>query len=157
MNEEYASLVTELPLFKGYTRDGAERILGAGRIREVKAGEVVIKKGEPPSFVLLILKGKLQVYVELNGKDMILGDAGPSTILGELAVLCGIKRSASVRVLEDSTVLQWDAREFRELLLKDVFLSERIFRQSLRTLIEKEQSLIDSLSQSASQQTSQSA
>jgi len=158
MNEEYASLVTALPLFKDYTIDGAERILDAGKIREVKAGEVGIKEGDPPSFVLLLLKGKLQVYVERNGTDMILTDAGPSTILGELAVLCGMERSASVRVVEDSTVLQWDAREFRGLLLKDLFLSERIFRQSLRTLIEKERNLIDSLTQpSASQQTSQSA
>jgi len=63
-------------------------------------------------------------------------------------VLCGIQRSASVRVVEDSTVLQWEASEFRGLLLKDVFLSERIFRQSLRTLIDKERALIDSLIQS---------
>ncbi len=145
MNEEYAALVTALPLFKGYTIDGAERILDAGDIREVKPGEVLMKEGDPPAFVLLILKGKVQVYVEREGKDMILTDFGPSTIVGELAVLCGMDRSASVRVIEDSTILQWEAKDFRGLLLKDVFLSERIFRQSLRTLIEKERSLINSL------------
>jgi CRP-like cAMP-binding protein len=75
----------------------------------------------------------------------VLTDAGPSTILGELAVLCGIPRSASVRVAEDSTVLQWTASEFRGLLLKDVSLSHRIFRESLRTLLDKEKSLIESL------------
>jgi hypothetical protein len=42
-------------------------------------------------------------------------------------------------------VLEWDAEDFRGLLLKDAFLSQRIFRQSLRTLIEKERSLIASL------------
>jgi hypothetical protein len=41
--------------------------------------------------------------------------------------------------------LQWSAAAFRSLLLRDAFLSERIFRESLRTLIEKERSLIDSL------------
>ncbi len=75
-------------------------------------------------------------------------DAGPSKILGELSVLCGIQRSASVRVVEDSTLLQWEAAEFRGLLVKDVFLSERIFRESLRTLIDKERALIDSLTKS---------
>jgi len=38
-----------------------------------------------------------------------------------------------------------ERRGFCSLLLRDVFLSERIFRESLRTLIEKERSLIDSL------------
>jgi len=65
--------------------------------------------------------------------------------LGELAVLCGIPRSASVRASEKSAALQWSASAFRSLLLRDAFLSERIFRESLRTLIEKERALIESL------------
>jgi potassium efflux system protein len=149
MNEEYATIIAGLPLFKGYTIDGARRILRCGEIKLVPPGEILLKEGDPPAFVLLVLQGKLQVYVERHGRDMVLTDAGPSTILGELSVLCGIQRSASVRVLEESTILQWDAAEFRELLLKDVFLSERIFRESLRGLIDKERALIDSLSQSA--------
>jgi CRP-like cAMP-binding protein len=159
MNEEYAAIVTALPLFKGYTTEGANRILSAGEIKKVSAGEVLFKEGDPPAFVLLILTGLLQVYVERHGKDMILTDAGPSKILGELSVLCGIQRSASVRVVENSTVLQWNAADFRGLLVKDVFLSERIFRQSLRTLIDKERALIDSLieSQDTPKQSGQTA
>jgi CRP-like cAMP-binding protein len=148
MNEEYAAIITGLPLFKGYTSDGAKRLLRCGEIKVVSPGEVLFKEGDRPEFVLLVLKGKLQVFVERRGKDMILTDAGPSKILGELSVLCGIPRSASVRVVEDSTYLQWEAAEFRGLLVKDVFLSERIFRESLRTLIDKERALIDSLTQS---------
>jgi len=53
-----------------------------------------------------------------------------------------------VRASERSAVLKWSATDFRKLLLSDVFLSERIFRESLRTLIEKEQSLINSLTRS---------
>lgn len=159
MNEEYAPLVAGLPLFKGYTTQGAQRIIGAGQIKVMSPGEVLFNEGDAPHFVLLVLKGKLQVYVERKGKRMVLTEAGPSTILGELAVLCGMKRSASVRVIDESTVLQWEADEFRGLLLKDVFLSERIFRESLRTLIEKERALIDSVIQSEglAKQTEQTA
>ena len=159
MNEEYAAIITGLPLFKGYTADGAKRMLSCGEIKAGSAGEVLFKEGDPPAFVLLVLRGKLQVYVERHGRDMILTDAGPSKLLGELSVLCGIQRSASVRVMEDSTFLQWDAAEFRGLLVKDVFLSERIFRESLRTLIDKERALIDSLteSQEAPKQSEQTA
>jgi CRP-like cAMP-binding protein len=87
----------------------------------------------------------MQVFIERQGRDLILTDAAPGTILGELAVLCGMPRSASVRAIEGSAVLQWSATDFRDMLLRDVFLSERIFRESLRTLIDKERSLIDSL------------
>lgn len=145
MSEEYAALVMALPLFKDYTIAGAQRIVSAGEIKTVAKGEVLFKEGEPPDFVLLVLRGTLQVYVDRHGTELVLTDAGPSTILGELAVLCGIPRSASVRVVEDSTVLQWPASSFRGLLVKDVSLSQRIFRESLRTLIDKERNLIESI------------
>jgi len=145
MNEQYAVLITGFPLFKGFTVDGARMLLDSGEVKEFSPGEVLIKEGDEPTFVLLVLTGRLQVFVQRQGRDLVLADAGPGTILGELAVLCGIPRSASVRASEKSAALQWSAAAFRSLLLCDVFLSERIFRESLRTLIEKERSLIDSL------------
>ena len=77
---------------------------------------------------------------------MVLTAAGPGTILGELAVLCGTPRAASVvRPSKPTVILQWNAAAFRNLLLRYPLISERVFRESLRTLIEKERALIDSL------------
>jgi len=148
MNEQYAALITGFPLFQGFTVDGAQMLLDSGEVKEYSPGEMLIKEGDGPTFVLLVLAGKLHVFVERQKRDVVLRDAGPGTILGELAVLCGIPRSASVRASENSAALQWSAAAFRNLLLRDAFLSERIFRESLRTLIEKERSLIDSLTSS---------
>ena len=148
MNEQYAALITGFPLFQGFTVDGAQMLLDSGEVKEYSPGEMLIKEGDGPTFVLLVLAGKLHVFVERQGRDLVLTDAGPGTILGELAVLCGIPRSASVRASENSAALQWSAAAFRNLLLRDAFLSERILRESLRTLIEKERSLIDSLTSS---------
>ncbi len=150
MNEQYAVLITGFPLFHGFTLDGARMLLECGEVKEYSPGEVLLKEGDSPTFVLLVLTGRMQVFVERQGRDLVLTDARPGTILGELAVLCGIPRSASVRASENSAALQWSAAAFRSLLLRDAFLSERIFRESLRTLIEKERSLIDSLTRSQS-------
>ena len=148
MNEQYAALITGFPLFHGFTLDGARMLLESGEVKEYSPGEVLFKEGDNPTFVLLVLAGKMQVFVKRQQRDVVLTEAGPGTILGELAVLCGIPRSASVRATEKAAALQWSASAFRSLLLRDVFLSERIFRESLRTLIEKERSLIDSLTHS---------
>ena len=145
MNEQYAVMITGFPLFHGFTLDGARMLLDCGEVKEYSPGEVLLKEGDSPTFVLLVLTGKMQVFVERQQRDLVLTDAGPGTILGELAVLCGMPRSASVRASENSAALQWSAAAFRSLLLRDAFLSQRIFRESLRTLIEKERSLIDSL------------
>lgn len=145
MNENYAELITTFPLFKGFTANGAKRLIEAGAVKEHPADVVLLKEGDTSDFVLLVLTGKLEVYVERAGKDLVLTEANPGTILGELAMLCGIPRSASVRAKENSAVLEWPDEAFRTLLLRDPSLSQRIFGQALRTLVDKEQSLIDSL------------
>ena len=148
MNEQYAEKIVGFPIFQGFTLAGARMLLERGEVKEYFQDEVLFKEGDLPTVVVLVLTGKMHVFVERQGHELVLTDVGPGTILGELALLCGIPRSASVRASEKSAVLQWSATAFRQLLLGDVYLSQQIFKESLRTLIEKEMSLIDTLTRS---------
>jgi len=145
MSENYPELIPTFPLFKGFTANGAKRILDAGTVKQHQAGSVLLKEGDTAEFVLLVLSGKLEVFVERDGQHLVLTEAEPGDILGELAVLCGISRSASVKAKNNAAVLEWSDEAFRTLLLRDPSLSQRIFREALRTLVEKERSLIDSV------------
>jgi CRP-like cAMP-binding protein len=145
MDDQLAALMTGFPLLQGFTAQGTQRLLERGEVRACSAGEILFKEGDPPAFVVLVLDGKIQVFVERDGDDMVLTDAGPGTVLGELSVLCGAARAASVRASEATKVLQWNAATFRNLLLRHPLLSDRIFKESLRTLVEKERLLIDSV------------
>ncbi|HYW74185.1 MAG TPA: cyclic nucleotide-binding domain-containing protein [Pyrinomonadaceae bacterium] len=145
MSEEYAELMTTFPLLDGFTENGTRRLLAAGEVKQVPAGEVLLHEGETAEFALLILKGEIEVFVEREGQRLTLTEAGPGTILGELALLCGIPRSASARAKTDATILKWEDESLHTLLLRDRSLAQRIFRQTLRTLVEKERELVDSL------------
>ena len=145
MSDNYAKLITTFPLFHGFTTDGARRLLSSGEVKECAAEEVLMKEGAAADFVLLLLTGGLEVFVNRSGQDVILTETKPGTITGELAVLCGIPRSASVRTKKASAILKWEDDAFRTLLLRDPHLSQRIFSQILRTLVDKERALIDSL------------
>jgi len=149
MTTEYESLIPTFPLFKGYTRDGARMLMERGTVKNYGAGDLVFREGDPPTFVLLVLTGRLQVYVDRDGKEVTLSDAmGPGSLMGELAVLCGMKRSACARVAEPAAVLQWTANDFRRLLLGNAFLAEEIFGHALRHMVEKERAMIDAALQS---------
>ena len=145
MNENYANLIVSFPLFRGFTPHGAQMMMEGGEIKEHAPGEQLFLEGEPATFVLLVLTGKLQVFVIRDGLDLVLREPGPGTVLGELAVLCGIPRSASVRAREKSVILRWSDQSFRRLLIRNALLSERILGETLRALIDKERTLIDSL------------
>lgn len=145
MPEAYDQLITTFPLFDGYTSHGAKRVLEQGEIRTLETGTVLMREGDQPTSADLVLRGRLQVFVTRNGADLALTTMGPGSILGEIGVLCGMPRAASARAIEPAVVLQWKAQDFRRMLLSDVMLSERIFRQSLRMLIDNERSMIDAL------------
>jgi len=145
MTASYESLITTFPLFEGFTAHGAARLIEHGQLTQLPAGTVLFNEGETAAGVLLVLSGDLEVFVRRGDKDLGLASAKPGTIVGELAVLCGIPRAASVRAAVDSAVLEWNAASFRRLMLSDVLLSQRIFGQALRTLIDKERSLIAAL------------
>ena len=120
-------------------------MLESGQIKEHESGEVLCREGDAATFVILVLSGKVEVFVERQRRTLSLTHAGPGTILGELAVLCGIPRSASMRASEKLVALHWSTEGFRRMLVRNASLSERILRQSLRMLIEKDQALINSL------------
>jgi len=145
MSENYTELIPTFPLFKGFTANGAKRLLDAGEVKQHEPGAILLKEGDPADFVLLVLAGTLEVFVEREGQHLVLNQAEPGDILGELAVLCGIPRSASVKARDNAAVLEWSDEAFRTLLLRDPSLSQRIFREALRTLLDKERSLIDSV------------
>jgi CRP-like cAMP-binding protein len=148
MNESYAELITTFPLFHGFTVHGTQRLVDAGEIKQLNAGDILLKEGDEADFAVLVLAGKLDVFIERDGREFVLTEATPGTMLGELALLCGIPRSASARASEDAIVLEWSDETLRTLLLRDRSLAQRIFRETLRTLVEKEQELVESLAKS---------
>ena len=66
MSEDYAELMTTFPLLQGFTANGTRRLLAAGEITQLAAGEVLLKEGETAEFAVLILHGKIEVFVAGN-------------------------------------------------------------------------------------------
>src|SRR5262249_32656283 len=58
MYEQYAAIITRFPLFHGFTLDGARMLLASGEVKEYTSGEVLLKEGDSPTFVLLVLAVK---------------------------------------------------------------------------------------------------
>ena len=145
MNDQYASEMTKFPLLHGFTVAGTEMLLEAGKVTPYAPGQALFNEGDPSSFTAFLLRGTLQVFLTRPQGELGLRQAEPGTILGELGVICGVPRSASVRAKTDAVLLVWQAMEFRRLLVRHSLFADRVLGQSLRNLIEKERSLVDSL------------
>jgi len=71
----------------------------------VAKGDPIMKQGEKGNEAYLVQSGKVQVFVEHNGKRKDLAVLGPGQIFGEMALIIDQPRSASVEALENSNLI----------------------------------------------------
>lgn len=75
--------------------------------RFLQAGEVVVKEGDPGTSMFVVLEGRVAVARQVEGKEpVIVEQLGAGEFFGELALLTGAPRTASVVALEDAVVLE---------------------------------------------------
>ena len=75
-------------------------------IRIVRAGDALIRHGEPDRTLYLVLHGELEVIVH-SGDELSMGrvaQVGPGSVLGEIAFFDGGPRSAGAWAVDDSEV-----------------------------------------------------
>lgn len=86
------------------------------RIRQVKAGEVLVRQGEPGADIYLLLDGVLRV--DRDGER--LAECGPGAMLGERAHLEGGTRTATLVAVTDCRVAAVDAAQFDRSALEEL-------------------------------------
>lgn len=111
MSPELASLAA-LPLLEGASEAELETLAGLTKPGRASPGEVLGREGEAGRTFWLLIAGR--VAVTLGGHH--LADAGPGSILGELALLRGRPRSATVTAVEECRFLSGGADALERML-----------------------------------------
>jgi CRP-like cAMP-binding protein len=84
----------------------------------VHAGDVVIREGDAPDAFYVIAEGSFAVTQAASegGEARRLRTLGPDDVFGEIGLLTGKPRSATVTAETDGTVVALDGSEFLELV-----------------------------------------
>jgi CRP-like cAMP-binding protein len=105
-----------LELLAGCAAASLEVVAAALRLQRLEAGEVLMREGAPGDTFALLIEGEVQVTRSVRGQERLLGQAGPGSILGELAVLRHRPRTATVTAVAPSLAAIGDADLLFELL-----------------------------------------
>jgi CRP-like cAMP-binding protein len=119
---ELAELLTEVGLFSRCTKRERQTIARHAQAAELPAGTDLVREGEPGDALFLILEG--EAVVKREGYDV--GRVGPGSHFGELAILDGAPRSATVVAATDVKVAVLGIRMFRTLLREFPELAEQL-------------------------------
>jgi CRP-like cAMP-binding protein len=119
---ELAELLTDVGLFSRCTRRERQTIARHAQAADLPAGTDLVREGEPGDALFLILEG--EAVVKREGHDV--GRVGPGSHFGELAILDGAPRSATVVAATDVKVAVLGIRMFRTLLREFPELAEQL-------------------------------
>lgn len=130
------------------SEDIIEELLKISELKTIKAGKQIVKSGEIPSKVYMLISGVIRCYISTeSGKEFNKSFYLPITFVGPLTAL--IEQSPSIFVFEtlaDSELYEVDYKKLRELCKKHEALN-MLYSKILETVyITYEKRLVDLIS-----------
>jgi CRP/FNR family cyclic AMP-dependent transcriptional regulator len=106
-------------------------------------GEVIVRQGEIGDSMFVIQEGRVGVFLERDGEEILLAEPGAGEIIGEMAIFEHKPRSATVKALGVARILTIDRKNFMRRVSEDPSLAFRI----LETLSHRIRELDEQLAQ----------
>jgi CRP/FNR family cyclic AMP-dependent transcriptional regulator len=104
--------------------------------KTLAAGEFLFRKGDPAQDMYVVKSGELQI----GDGNAIFETVTPGGIIGEMALVDGAPRSASIKALQPCEVIAIDQKRFLFMIQQTPFFAIRVMRvisQRLRTMNER--------------------
>lgn len=102
------------PIFGALPATLTAGLAAGSRVRDLAPGELLCREGEDAATLYVLLSGRIDVERDGRGPVASLGRRGD--LMGEMSILTGQPRSATLRAELESRVLEIPASGFRDLL-----------------------------------------
>jgi small-conductance mechanosensitive channel/CRP-like cAMP-binding protein len=122
--KERERIVSGVDLFSQLTEQQRRSIAAATTMRTFGNGEAIVRQGAPGQSMFVVCAGEVAVQLEPEQRE--LARIAPGGYFGEMSLLTGEPRTASVVARGDAVVLELDAEVFRALGAADPQALERV-------------------------------
>jgi signal transduction histidine kinase len=105
-----------LPLFAGLPDEDLGRLCEMAETVAVPAGAVIMEEDSQGDALYVILSGSVEVTKRSRDRELWIANRGPGEMLGEISLLEGAPRSATVRAAAECRLLKIRYEDFQRLL-----------------------------------------
>ena len=119
-----ADRLANVDLFATQTLETRQRLATAARHHLYASGEAIVREGAAGDSMFVVLSGRARIVLEPMGQEVAVIPEGG--FFGEMSMLTGDARTATVRAIDDTLTLEISAADFRELAAVDPLLLDHI-------------------------------
>ena len=129
-----ATRLMRVPMLAGLEHSQLKLLAFTSDTLTYDVGERIIQQGDTGDCAYVITGGEAKIVVERDGQERFIRTCGENEILGELALLNDIPRTASIEAVTELTVLRMSKDVFLELLKANNHAAHAVMREIAQRL-----------------------
>jgi small-conductance mechanosensitive channel/CRP-like cAMP-binding protein len=119
-----ADALASVRLFAELTDAERSKLLSVVRPVLYSAGEAVVRQGQPGGSLFVVVRG--EASVRLAGTDGDVARLRPGDVFGEMSMLTGEPRTATVAAVTDCQLLELSSEDFRRVVVGNPSVLDRV-------------------------------
>lgn len=119
----------DIPIFSELQDNTLQKIYNSGFIKSYKKNDIILSEEDAGNSMFFIVEGKVKVLRSDEDKEIIISLLGPGEFFGEMSILDGMGRSATVSAVENSKLFILQRNEFLDLLTNHPEVSISLLRE----------------------------
>ncbi|MBB4143399.1 cyclic nucleotide-binding domain-containing protein [Rhizobium lemnae] len=114
--KDEVEMLRRVPLFSKIAPAKLKLLAFASERLNCREGQNLFRQGDPGDAAYVVLSGTADVLVNSNGDEVKVADVEQNSIVGEIAILCDVSRTATVRATSRLEVLKISKENFLGLM-----------------------------------------
>jgi CRP-like cAMP-binding protein len=123
---EAEDLLGRIDFVQALSAEARKVLAERARFVEYGPGQAIVRQGEQGDTLFLVARGEVAVRVKMDAGDKEVARLGRGALFGEMSVLTGDPRTATVLSLGDSALLAVDRDAFERILSREPDLAQRV-------------------------------
>jgi CRP-like cAMP-binding protein len=115
LNDE-VELLGKVSLFAGLQPSQLKLLAFTSQRLTFEEGDFLFRQNDPAYEAYVVLSGTAEVIVEINGSEMVVASLEKNAIVGEIAILSDVARTATVRAATELETLCIEKEQMLKLL-----------------------------------------
>ena len=122
-------LLRKIPIFSKIEPSKLKLLAFTSERLTYAEGDVLFEQGDAGDAAYIIIGGKADVVVDTPGGPLIVATLGENEIVGEIAILCDVPRTATVKAKTEVTTLRITKDLFFSLVVEFPQIAVEIMRE----------------------------